>query len=104
MAEINAEMALILGKADADVTELMRKAEADKFKRNVGALGTPDAYANYIFATGLPDDLKIYLRYAGPGTFWTDLPAGAKTLEDAAMRKILERDQREQVEMLRKRR
>jgi regulator of protease activity HflC (stomatin/prohibitin superfamily) len=96
VAEAKAEQTRILGKADAEVTELLQKAEADKFQKNVAALGNPEAYANYIFATKLPDELRIYLRYAGPGTFWTDLPAGAKSLEDAAMRKILEREQREQ--------
>ena len=90
-----AERERILGRADADVIELLQKAEADRFQKNVSAIGDPEAYANYIFATKLPDDLKIHLRYAGPGTFWTDLPAGAKTFEDAANRKILERDQKE---------
>jgi regulator of protease activity HflC (stomatin/prohibitin superfamily) len=96
VALLSAERERILGKADADVIELLQKAEADRFQKNVSAIGDPEAYANYIFATKLPDDLKIYLRYAGPGTFWTDLPPGAKTFEDAASRKILERDQREQ--------
>jgi len=94
VAELAAERERILGKADADVIEMTQKAEADRFQKNVNALGDPDAYANYIFATKLPDDLKIYLRYAGPGTFWTDLPGGLKSLEDAAARKILEREQK----------
>ncbi len=93
VAELDAERERILGKADAEVIELQQKAEADRFQKNVGALGDPEAYANYIFATKLPDDLKIFLRYAGPGTFWTDLPGGMKSLEDAAARKILEREQ-----------
>lgn len=96
VSELAAERERILGRADADVIEMMQKAEADRFQKNVGAIGDPEAYANYIFATKLPDDLRIHLRYAGPGTFWTDLPAGAKLLEDAANRKILENDQRQQ--------
>ncbi len=96
VAELAAERERILGKADADVIEMTQKAEADRFQKNVGALGDPEAYANYIFATKLPDDLKIFLRYAGPGTFWTDLPGGMKSLEDAAARKILERDQKDE--------
>jgi hypothetical protein len=95
VALLAAERELILGKADADVTELLQKAEADRFQKSVNAMGDPEAYANYIFATKLPDDLRIHLRYAGPGTFWTDLPAGAKVLEEAASRKILERDQKD---------
>jgi regulator of protease activity HflC (stomatin/prohibitin superfamily) len=92
VAEIEAERQRILGKADADVIEMAQKAEADRFQKNVQALGDPEAYANYIFATRLSEDLRIYLRYAGPGTFWTDLPPGARALEDAAARKILERE------------
>lgn len=102
IAKINKEMSLIeadrqriLGKADADVIELLQKAESDRFHQNVKALGSPQAYANYMFAKSLPDDLKIWVRYAGPGTFWTDLPAGAKALEEAAARKILEKENRE---------
>jgi len=95
VAELAAERERILGRADADVIEMLQKAEADRFQKNVTAIGDPEAYANYIFATKLPEDLKIHLRYAGPGTFWTDLPPGAKMLDDAATRKILERDQKE---------
>jgi hypothetical protein len=92
VAELSAERERILGRADADVIEMMQKAEADRFQKNVQAIGDPEAYANYIFATKLPDDLRIHLRYAGPGTFWTDLPSGSRMLEDAANRKILERE------------
>lgn len=95
VAMLLAERERILGKADADVIELLQKAEADRFQKNVTAIGDPEAYADYIFATKLPEDLKIQLRYAGPGTFWTDLPPGGRTLEEAATRKILERDQRD---------
>lgn len=92
VSQLSAERERILGRADADVIEMMQKAEADRFQKNVAAIGDPEAYANYIFATKLPDDLKIHLRYAGPGTFWTDLPSGSRMLEDAANRKILERE------------
>jgi len=95
VAQLSAERERILGRAEADVIELLQKAEADRFQKNVSAIGDPEAYANYIFATKLPDDLKIHLRYAGPGTFWTDLPPGGKLLEEAANRKILEKDQRD---------
>lgn len=95
VAELEAERERILGKADADVIEMMQKAEADRFQKNVNALGDPEAYANYIFATKLPDDLKIFLRYAGPGTFWTDLPQEMKAMERAASLKILEKSSKE---------
>jgi regulator of protease activity HflC (stomatin/prohibitin superfamily) len=99
VAEIRKQVALtlaekdrILGKAEADVTELLQKAEADRFQRNVSALGGGEAYASYTFVKGLPDDLKLQFRYAGPGTLWTDLPGGSRGLEDAAIRKMLERE------------
>ncbi|HYE97347.1 MAG TPA: SPFH domain-containing protein [Planctomycetota bacterium] len=92
VAELAAERERILGKAEADVIELAQKAEADRFQKNVQALGNPEAYADYIFATKLSDDLKIVMRYAGPGTFWTDLPGGLKSIEDAAARTILQKE------------
>ncbi len=102
IAMINKEMSLIeadrqriLGKAEADVIEMLQKADADRFAQNVKAIGSPQAYANYVFAKNLSDDLKIWVRYAGPGTFWTDVPAGAKALEEAAAKKILERENKE---------
>ena len=95
VADLSAERERILGRADADVIEFLQKAEADRFQKNVQAMGDPEAYVNYIFAIKLPDDLRIHMRYAGPGTFWTDVPAGSRMLEDAANRKILEREQPE---------
>jgi hypothetical protein len=92
VSELAAERERILGRADAEVIELLQKAEADRFQKNVQAIGDPEAYTNYIFATKLPEDLKIQLRYAGPGTFWTDVPPGSRFLEDAANKKILERE------------
>ena len=32
-----------------------------------------EAYNNWIFATGLPDNVELKLLYAGQGTFWTDM-------------------------------
>ena len=92
VATVEAERERTLGRAAATVTELLKRAEADRFKQNVGAMGNnPGAYANYVFALGLPDDLRIDVRYAGEGTFWTDLPfSGDKTMMDAAARKILQ--------------
>jgi regulator of protease activity HflC (stomatin/prohibitin superfamily) len=95
VAELRAEQERILGKAEAEVAELMQRAEADRFKRNVAALGDPEAFASYIFATKLPAELKIQMRYAGPGTLWTDAPPGSRTLEDAALKKFLEKEGRE---------
>src|SRR4051812_7832448 len=72
IAKLDAQRTQILGKADADVTRLKNDAEAKGAKMLVDALGSPQAYNNYIFAKGFePTDLKLI--FAGPGTFWTDL-------------------------------
>jgi regulator of protease activity HflC (stomatin/prohibitin superfamily) len=89
-AESQAEKTRKLGKADADVEEMAQAARADRFVQNVQALGTPAAYVNYVFATGLREDLQVVLRYAGPGTFWTDLPGALKTTQELAGMQILE--------------
>ncbi len=43
-------------------------------------MGGPDAYERYIFAEGLPADLRVGIFYAGPGTFWTDLKGFEQTM------------------------
>lgn len=90
IAELTAERTRQLGRADAAVSQLANEAEADRLKQNVDAIGGPEAYANFQFASNLPADFKVIIRYAGPGTFWTDMPAGGKSLRDAADMKILE--------------
>ena len=51
----------------------------------VDALGTPQAYNQYIFAKNFePTDLKLI--FAGPGTFWTDL----KTFEQVGASKMMQ--------------
>ena len=83
-AAIEAQTTKLLGEAAAKRTELTRQAEADRFRQYVAALGGPEAYNNYVFAEGLPSDLRLGVFYAGPGTFWTDL----KGFEQALLGKI----------------
>jgi hypothetical protein len=45
----------------------------NKFRLAVQAFGTPQAYNDWVFATGLPDDIDLKLMYAGEGTLWTDM-------------------------------
>jgi SPFH domain/Band 7 family protein len=87
MAEIDAKTAAIaaqtttvLGQANARSVELLREAEADRFRQYVKALGGPESYNRYVFAEGLPADLRVGVFYAGPGTFWTDLKGIEQTL------------------------
>jgi regulator of protease activity HflC (stomatin/prohibitin superfamily) len=95
-ARLDALKTRLLGKAKADVEELLQTARSDELAQSIAALGTPEDYARYVFATNLPPELKVFLRYAGPGTLWTDLPEIAKNAEKLAALKILEDKAREQ--------
>jgi regulator of protease activity HflC (stomatin/prohibitin superfamily) len=83
-AIIKAQATKVLGEASAKAVELTRRAEADRFRQYVAALGGPEAYNKYIFAEGLPTDLRVGIFYAGAGTFWTDL----KGFEQAVLGKL----------------
>lgn len=72
-ALIQAEVTKTMGEAEAHKIELANEAQAERYVRYVEALGGPDAYNRYVFAEGLPTDLKLGVFYAGPGTLWTDL-------------------------------
>ena len=72
VARLDAQRTEILGKAKADVERMKNDAEAKGSKLLVDALGSPQAYNQYIFAKNFaPDELRLI--FAGPGTFWTDL-------------------------------
>jgi hypothetical protein len=72
-AAIQAQITTLLGEAEAKKLELANSADADRYRQYVQALGGPDSYNRYVFAEGLPADLRLGIFYAGPGTFWTDL-------------------------------
>ena len=79
-AAIEAQTTKVLGEATAKKTELTKQAEADRFRQYVKALGGPDAYNKYVFAEGLPENLRLGVFYAGPGTLWTDLKGFEQTM------------------------
>ena len=79
-AKIDAKIQTTLGEAEAKKTELANQAEADRYRQYVDALGGPDAYNRYVFAEGLPADMRLGVFYAGPGTFWTDLKGFEQTM------------------------
>jgi len=81
-----AQTVKILGRADADVIEAMKKAEAKKLELLIAAYGGPDQYNLATFAESLPENIQIEYRYAGPGTLWTEMKT---TLAEMAARKIL---------------
>ncbi|HEX8204359.1 MAG TPA: SPFH domain-containing protein, partial [Isosphaeraceae bacterium] len=72
-AAVQAQITTTLGEAEAKKTELANQAQAERYRQYVQSLGGPDAYNRYVFAEGLPADLRLGVFYAGPGTFWTDL-------------------------------
>ncbi len=72
-AELNAEATKVIGEATNKGKQLIEEAKADRFRLAVEAFGTPEAYNNWIFATGLPTDVDLKLLYAGEGTLWTNM-------------------------------
>ena len=81
-AMLDAQIVKILGKADADVIEATKKAEAKRLELLVAAYGGAEQYNLATFAERLPDDLEIEFRYAGEGTFWTDSDTKQSDLAD----------------------
>ena len=83
-AAIEAQTTRMLGEAKAQVDQAGQEAKAERLQLLVKAIGGPDSYEHYIFAEGLPDDLKVGIFYAGQGTLWTDL----KGFEQAMLGKL----------------
>ncbi len=79
-AAIEAQTTRLLGEARAKSVKLSQEARAQRFQLLVKALGGADAYERYVFAQGLPSDLKLGIFYAGPGTLWTDLKGFEQTM------------------------
>jgi SPFH domain / Band 7 family len=79
-AAIEAQSTRALGEAKATSVKLAKEAKAERFQLLVKAMGGPDAYARYVFAEGLPADLRLGIFYAGPGTLWTDLKGFEQTM------------------------
>lgn len=79
-AELEAQANILLGEAEAKVKQLSAEATSEKFVLAVEAFGSGTAYNQWVFANGLPDDIKLNLLYAGDGTFWTDLKGFTDTM------------------------
>ena len=72
-AEIDKNATVLLGTAKAKSKTLSEEAKAEKFQLAVEAFGSGQAYKQWMFANGLPEDIELNLIYSGEGTFWTDL-------------------------------
>jgi regulator of protease activity HflC (stomatin/prohibitin superfamily) len=79
-AAIQAESDIVKGQAESSAKKLLEQAKAQKLQLAVAAFGSGDAYNQWVFATGLPEDLRLHLLYAGDGTFWTDLKGFSETM------------------------
>ncbi|WP_145367689.1 SPFH domain-containing protein [Maioricimonas rarisocia] len=90
-AELEAQATVLRGEAEANVEKFAAEAKAEKFKLAVQAFGSGQAYNQWVFASGLPDDLELKLLYAGEGTFWTDL----KGFTDVMLGKQIQQQQPE---------
>lgn len=72
-AELEAEASVTLGKAKAGAKQLEAEAKSELFALAVEAFGSGSAYNEWVFASGLPENVELNLFYAGEGTLWTDL-------------------------------
>lgn len=79
-AVMDAEATVVRGEATANAKKLLEEAKSQKFELAVKAFGSPEAYVRWVFASELPDEVKLNLLYAGEGTFWTDLKGMSDTL------------------------
>jgi regulator of protease activity HflC (stomatin/prohibitin superfamily) len=79
-AEIQAQATILKGEAEASAKKLLEQAKAQKLQLAVSAFGSAESYNQWVFATGLPEDLRLHLLYAGDGTFWTDLKGFSDTM------------------------
>ncbi len=72
-AELKAQAVTILGEAENKGKEMVEVAKSDRFRLAVEAFGSARAYNDWVFATGLPEDVDLKFLYAGEGTLWTDM-------------------------------
>jgi hypothetical protein len=79
-AAVEAQSTKLLGQAKATSVKLAKEAKAERSQLLVRAMGGADSYGRYIFAEGLPADLRLGIFYAGPGTLWTDLKGFEQTM------------------------
>jgi regulator of protease activity HflC (stomatin/prohibitin superfamily) len=90
-AEFERQATVALGQAEADAQKLLEQAKANRFKLAVAAFGSGEAFNQWVFASGLPEDIQLQLLYAGEGTFWTDLKGFTETMLGKQMQQSQQR-------------
>ena len=93
-ALLEAKATVLLGTATSGADKMLQEAKAEKFALAVAAFGSGEAYNKWVFATGLPEDIKLNMLYAGEGTFWTDLKGFTPTLLSRQLQQQQLRDRR----------
>jgi len=73
IASVQAQIKTKLGEARADVNKMVGNAQAEADRLRTTAFGDPVSLSLYEMTKNFPEDLKISIIYAGPGTLWTDL-------------------------------
>ena len=86
IATLDAQRAVTLGEAQADIRQWLGEADAQGFQMKVQAFGDPQSYTKYQVAQRLDPNLKIRVVHTGTGTLWTDLE---KTVGAAAAGTVL---------------
>jgi regulator of protease activity HflC (stomatin/prohibitin superfamily) len=79
-AELDRNATVALGKAEAEAQKRMEEARAGRFPLAIAAFGSGTAFNQWVFASGLPEDIQLQMLYAGEGTFWTDLKGFSETM------------------------
>ena len=79
-AAIEAQTTRLLGEAKASRSSWPRRPRPSGSSSWSRRWAAPDSYERYIFAEGLPADLRVGIFYAGPGTLWTDLKGFEQTM------------------------
>lgn len=77
-AGMDANRVRLLGTAKADAYQRVEGARADGLGLKARAMGNPEAYTLWEFATALPKSMKLTILHAGDGTLWTDLKSAAE--------------------------
>jgi hypothetical protein len=75
IADLETRRKVLLGKAEAEATELKEKAKSGLYKMKMDVFGRDggDAYLRYTLAQQLNPKLQLRLFQSGQGTLWTNM-------------------------------
>lgn len=82
-SEIQAETARIRGEAEVKIGFMLENERADGTQKRAQVLGELGIMADLQLIETLNPDLKVKIIHAGEGTLWTDMKAGAISINKA---------------------